>query len=174
MRPSPAPGNGEKHSASSRPSAASSVRGLRPLPSSASPPQPPDRLERFIRNRPCRRPDRRTLASETAASCEAVLPETRARPFRPGCSSRDASRLPPGAPPSGEGTATRIERRAPEGVEVVPEALFSSSAATGPLRNRCPPGLSDRRANRTALPPHVAYRREASQKGQDQTIIIAK
>ncbi len=42
------------------------------------------------------------------------------------------------------------------------------------LRDRRPPGLSGRLANRTALPPHVAYRRRASQKGFKRSIGIGK
>jgi hypothetical protein len=63
----------------------------------------------------------------------------------PGCSARahpaGYSRLSPDAPPSGEGTDTRIERRAPEGVEVVPEALLPSSAATISFETGALPGF---------------------------------
>ena len=70
-----------------------------------------------------------------------LLAKPRAQPLRPGNPSQDHPRLPPGAPPSGEGTATRIERRAPEGVEVVPKALLSSSAATTPFGIGALPGF---------------------------------
>ena len=129
------------------------------MPSSASPPQPPDRLERFNRNRPASDRTVEPLPPKRPPLARRSLLRPEPGHVRPGCPPRDASRLPPGAPPSGEGTDTRIERRAPEGVEVVPEALLSSSAATGPLRNRCPPGLSDRRApNRTSSARRVPGR----------------
>ena len=143
-------------------------RGLRTLPSSASPPQPPDRLERFNRNRPASDRTVEPLPPKRPPLARRSLLRPEPGHVRPGCPPRDASRLPPGAPPSGEGTDTRIERRAPEGVEVVPEALLSSSAATGPLRNRCPPGLSDRRApNRTSSARRVPGRSFSEGSGTD-------
>jgi hypothetical protein len=70
------------------------------------------------------------------------------RPAQAGL-TRGTPRLPPNAPlPAKE--PTRSERRAPEGVEVVPEALCSLSATADLLRDRCPPGPCGRR-RRTAV-----------------------
>jgi hypothetical protein len=60
---------------------------------------------------------------------------------RPGLPSAGTPRLSPRPPPSGEGTLAGIEQRAPEGVEVVPEALGSSSAATVLFRGGALPGF---------------------------------
>jgi hypothetical protein len=62
-------------------------------------------------------------------------------PPRPGMSYAGTPRLSPGSLPSGEGSVARIERRAPEGVEVVPEGLSPSSAATVLFRSGALPAF---------------------------------
>lgn len=140
------------------PSAATPARVFETLPLRTSPPCRPTWTERFIRNRP--------VADRTA---EPRL--RRHRPLRdrlfenlgPGCSARahpaGYSRLSPDAPPSGEGTDTGVERRAPEGVEVVPEALFPSSATTVSFEAGALPGFQAAvRPNRTSSARRVPGR----------------
>jgi hypothetical protein len=147
------------------------VRLPRTLPSETSPPCRPACPERFIRNRPVT--DRTTKTRfDNAAPCEASSPKPgpsrSARAHRAGFPA-----LPPDAPPSGEGTDTRIERRAPEGVEVVPEALLSSSATTASFEAGALPGFQ---AAVRAEPLSSTRRvpKEPSQNGWPRSIIIGK
>ena len=160
LRPGPAPGKGEKRSHVELP-----VRCVRGHVGSGRCRPAPRRLNRptgwngSTRNRSASDRTVEPLPPKRPPLARRSLLRPEPGHVRPGCPPRDASRLPPGTPPSGEGTDTGIERRAPEGVEVVPEALLSSSATADPLRNRCPPGLSGRCAsNRTSSARRVPGR----------------
>jgi hypothetical protein len=101
--------------------------------------------------RPCRTTHPDSPCYRPACRTADALRRRTIRPPRPGWPTRVNPRLPPAAPASGEACDRRIERRAPEGVEVVPEVLCSLSATADPLRDRCPPGLCGRRRRAAIL-----------------------